>query len=176
MKYAYIQNSVVVDLVQVQPGGIFSPEYAAQFIEVPDDVEIGYLRDGEKFIAPQIDITSIKIQKNIEINEARLSANFSTFPHSGKIFACDQLSRSDIDGTNGFVSLYGALPQGWPGGWKAVDNSYISITSVNDWKAFYSSMFAQGNANFLRAQALKVKLDQATTLQEVQAITWDTAV
>ena len=139
------------------------------------DSRIGDLWDGEKFSHPTIDISQLKAEKNTEINEARLKANFITFTHLSKTFACDQLSRSDIDGTNGFVSLYGALPQGWPGGWKAVDNSYLSITSVNDWKAFYSSMFAQGNTNFLHAQALKVKLEQATTLQEVQAIAWDTA-
>ena len=124
----------------------------------------------------EANLINAKTQKNAEINEARLKANFSTFQHLDKTFACDQLSRSDIDGTNGFVSLYGTLPQGWQGGWKAVDNSYIAITSVNDWKAFYSSMFAQGNANFLHAQSLKTNLEQATTLQEVQAITWDTAV
>lgn len=122
----------------------------------------------------EANLLSAKTQKNAEINEARLKANFSTFKHLDKTFACDQLSRSDIDGTNGFVSLYGSLPPGWPGGWKAVDNSYIPITSVNDWKAFYSSMFTQGNANFLHAQSLKTRLEQATTVQEVQAITWDT--
>lgn len=67
---------------------------------------------------------------------ARNAANFSTFPHAGKAIACDQLSRSDIDGTNGFVSLYGALPPDWPGGWKAVDNTYVPISSVADWEAF----------------------------------------
>ena len=128
------------------------------------------------YLVTEADLSLAKTQKNLEINEARLKANFSTFKHLDKTFACDQLSRSDIDGTNGFVSLYGSLPPGWPGGWKAVDNSYIAITSVNDWKAFYSSMFAQGNANFLHAQSLKTRLEQATTLQEVQAITWDMEV
>lgn len=124
----------------------------------------------------EANLLSAKAQKNAEINEARFKANFSTFQYLDKTFACDQLSRSDIDGTNGFVSLYGTLPQGWPGGWKAVDNSYIAITTVGDWKAFYSSMFAQGNTNFLHAQALKSELEQATTMQEVQAITWDMEV
>lgn len=117
-------------------------------------------------------LLSAKTQKNAEIKEARLKANFSTFKHLDKTFACDQLSRSDIDGTNGFVSLYGALPPGWPGGWKAVDNTYVPISNVDDWKAFYSSMFAAGNANFAKAQALKTQLEAATTPEEVQSITW----
>lgn len=110
--------------------------------------------------------------KNAEINAARLAANFSTFAHGGKQFACDQLSRSDIDGTNGFVSLYGTLPPGWPGGWKAIDNSYAPIATVTDWKAFYASMFAAGNANFAHAQALKALLAAASTADEVAAIHW----
>lgn len=113
-----------------------------------------------------------KTAKNAAINAARLAANFGTFTHGGKVFACDQLSRSDIDGTNGYVALNGALPPGWPGGWKAVDNTYAAITTLAQWKAFYGSMFAAGNANFARAQALKTQLASATTLQQIEGIQW----
>lgn len=117
-------------------------------------------------------LEAVRTAKNGEINAARLAANFSTFPHAGKTFACDQLSRSDIDGTNGYVALYGALPVGWPGGWKAVDNTYTAIADVAAWKAFYSSLFAAGNANFAHAQALKAQLESAQTLADVEAIQW----
>jgi hypothetical protein len=33
-------------------------------------------------------------------------------------------------------------------------------------------MFAAGNANFAKAQALKTQLEAATTAAEVQAIVW----
>lgn len=117
-------------------------------------------------------LATAKEAKNNEINEARLAANFTAFEHAGKMFACDQLSRSDIDGTNGYVALNNALPTGWPGGWKAVDNTYHPITTVDDWKAFYASMFAQGNANFSKAQQLKARLEAATTAAEIAAIQW----
>lgn len=133
---------------------------------------IGDLWDGEVFTPPPVDLVALKAAKNAEINAARLAANFSTFPYADKAIACDQLSRSDIDGTNGFVNLYGTLPPGWPGGWKAVDNTYVPISSVDGWKAFYSSMFAAGNANFAKAQALKTQIEAATTPEEVQSITW----
>lgn len=163
----------IIDAERVINHAEADAEFAASQGWIPaGDSHIGDLWDGEKFSPTIIDLSQLKSEKNTEINEARLKANFSTFQHLSKTFACDQLSRSDIDGTNGFVSLYGSLPPGWPGGWKAVDNTYIAITSVNDWKAFYSGMFAQGNANFLHAQSLKVRLEQATTMQEVQAITW----
>ena len=121
---------------------------------------------------PTVDLAPLKAVKNDEINAARLAANFSTFEHGGKRIACDQLSRSDIDGTNGYVALHGALPVGWPGGWKTVDNSYVPIGDVDAWKSFYGSMFAAGNANFAHAQALKALLAAATTAQEVAAVQW----
>lgn len=125
---------------------------------------------------PVVDLSALKAEKNAEINAARLAANFTTFEHAGKLIACDQLSRSDIDGTNGYVALNGSLPVGWPGGWKAVDNSYVVIADVTAWKAFYASMFAAGNANFARAQALKVMLANAGTPEEIEAITWGSGV
>lgn len=119
------------------------------------------------------DLAGLKEAKDAEINAARLAANFTAFPHAGKLFACDQLSRSDIDGTNGYVSLNGTLPVGWPSGWKAVDGSYVAIATVEDWKGFYASMFAQGNANFAKAQQLKAALAAATTFEQIAAIQWD---
>lgn len=137
----------------------------------------GWLWDGQALTPPPPPtpptLAQLKATKNDEINAARLAANFSHFEHAGKQIACDQLSRSDIDGTNGFVALYGALPPGWPGGWKAIDNTYVAIADVAAWKAFYASMFAAGNANFARAQALKDALAAATTAEEVAAIGWD---
>lgn len=173
MKHAYIQNNTVLQVLRVPPETIYSPEMAVQFVECGDDVEVGWSRDGDSFMPPPGPaLADLKAAKNDEINSARLAANFSTFQHAGKAIACDQLSRSDIDGTNGFVALYGSLPPGWPGGWKAVDNTYVPIASVNDWKAFYASMFAAGNANFAKAQALKAQLDAATTAEQVAAIVW----
>jgi hypothetical protein len=118
-------------------------------------------------------LDDLKALKNDEINAARLRANQTSFWHAGKEVACDALSRSDIDATNGYVGLYGALPEGWPGGWKARDNSYLLIADVAAWKAFFSSMFAQGNANFARAQQLKAELASAATPEQIAAITWE---
>lgn len=119
-----------------------------------------------------VDLVPLKAQKNTEINEARLAANYTSFTHAGKAIACDTLSRSDIDGTNGYVSLNGTLPPGWPGGWKTLDNSYVAISDVAGWKSFYLSMFATGNANFAKAQTLKAQLAAATTAAQINAINW----
>ena len=46
MKYAYIESGVVVEVVRVNPFGIFNTGYASKFMEVPDEVEPGWLVDG----------------------------------------------------------------------------------------------------------------------------------
>lgn len=117
-------------------------------------------------------LAAAKAAKNEAINAARLAANRTTFTHGGKVFACDELSRGDIDGINGFVALNSAMPPGWPGGWKAVDNTYLPVPDVDAWKAFYGSMVAAGNANFAHAQTLKAALAEATTTAEINAIVW----
>lgn len=128
--------------------------------------------EAEAIRNPLPTLADLKTAKNTEINAWRLKANRSTFTHAGKLFACDELSRSDIDGANGMIANLGAMPPGWPGGWKAVDNTVLPIATVADWKAFYGSMFASGNANFVRAQDLKTALAAATTAAQVAAIVW----
>lgn len=117
-------------------------------------------------------LDELKTAKNAEINAARLTANRGTFTHAGKTFACDDLSRGDIETTNGEIGNQGVIPVGWPGGWKAIDNTYIAIADVVAWKDFYSSMFSAGNANFAISQDLKARLVAATTADGVAAIAW----
>ena len=121
---------------------------------------------------PTPTLDELKAAKNAEINQERATANTSTFAHGGKVFSCDQLSRSDIDGVNGYVAIYGALPPGFPGAWKAMDNTYLPIADVEAWKVFYTAMVAQGAANFAHAQELKAQLAAATTPEAVAAIVW----
>lgn len=123
-------------------------------------------------IPPAPSLDDLKAAKNAEINAARSAANISTFTHAGKAFACDALSRSDIDGVTGYVALYAAMPPNFSGTWKAVDNSYYPIADVAAWKEFYASMVATGAANFQHAQQLKAQLAEAATAEEVAAIAW----
>lgn len=115
-------------------------------------------------------IASARSAKNLQINTWRLTKNKTAFTYAGKLIACDDLSRSDIDAANNEISNLGGLPSGWPGGWKTVDNTYVVIDSVATWKLFYSAMFNQGNANFAAAQAYKSQLSAATTLAQIAAV------
>lgn len=114
-----------------------------------------------------------KAAKNNQINEWRSEANQTYFTHLGKQVACDALSRSDIDAVAGSISLTGAFPAGFPGAWKAMDNSYIVLANINAFKDMYSSMTLQGTVNFGHSQTLKADLAAATTLAQVNALTWE---
>lgn len=114
-------------------------------------------------------LLDMKAAKNAAINEARLRANRTHFMFQGKQIRTDEASFMDIMGAHGDW-VTGQTPANWPGGWKAVDNSYVAIPDQATWMAFYRSMVAQGTANFVHAQALKAQLDAATTPAEVDAV------
>lgn len=148
---------------------VWSPDGELSFGPLATDAE----RQAVQALISALDpLVGLKSDKNAEINAARAAANISTFAHDGNAFSCDPLSRSDIDGVNGYVALYGALPPAFPGAWKAADNSYYLIADVAAWKAFYASMVATGAANFMHAQTLKIQLAAATTPEAVAAIVW----
>lgn len=119
-----------------------------------------------------LDLDVAKAMKNTEINSARLAANTGSFAYLGKQIACDTLSRGDIDGANGYISLMGAFPDSWIGAWKAVDNSFISITTIDEWKSLYAAMVDQGAKNFAHSEALKKMVADATTTDQVMAVSW----
>lgn len=127
-------------------------------------------------LAPEViasNLAAAKIAKNAQINEWRAQANQTSFTHSGKQIACDALSRSDIDAVAGSIALSGAFPVGFPGAWKAMDNTYLMLPDVDAFKAMYASMTLQGTINFGQSQTLKTALAAATTIAEVNAIAWE---
>lgn len=153
--------------------GEFAAELSTSFPGFPREMYKNLKFISGNFVVEDIrTLEEAKADKNNEINDARLAANQSYFVWSGKQIACDMLSRSDIDGVNGTVALTGALPVGWPGGWKAIDNTILSIPDVATWRSFYGAMVTTGMLNFQHSQALKATLAAATTIEEVDAISW----
>lgn len=140
------------------------------------DTEVPYLVNGEVVWVETATLDELRQQKNDEINACRELVNSSTFIFKEKAIRCKPLDRGDIDATNGYVALFGAFPEGWPGGWKAVDNSYVDVSTVDDWKAFYKAMVDTGNANFKYAQQLKFRLASAETPEQIAAIKWETPI
>lgn len=117
-------------------------------------------------------IAQAKASRKADINVWRVQADMSYFEFDGRQIAVDEASMRRILGTSAMVALLGTFPEGWPGAWKAMDNSYVSIPDVATWNALVAAMSAQGAANFAKQQQLKALVDEAVTLSEVDAITW----
>ena len=124
---------------------------------------------AEAWVDPRT-LEQVRAAKNEAINRARLRANQSHFTFAGKQIAVDPLSRGDIDGAHGAWLMSGGPPPGWPGGWKAIDNTYVPITDMATWGQFYGAMVATGTANFNHAQQLKAQLAAAPTIAEAEAV------
>lgn len=117
-------------------------------------------------------LAELQAARRAYINASRLAANQTYFTHEGKQIAADALSRGDIDGINGQVANTGDFPAGWPGAWKCLDNTWLPVTTIAQWKALYTSMVNQGTANFAHAQALKGQIDATTAPEQVAAVVW----
>lgn len=118
------------------------------------------------------ELAPVKASKILQINQWRAAANKTFFTYSGKQIACDDLSRSDIDAVAGSISLTGSFPAGFPGAWKAMDNSYIMLPDIDAFKSMYAAMTAQGTTNFGHSQSLKAAVAAAQTVAEVNAVVW----
>lgn len=158
-----------------------SPEHYQNYILVDANVRANWplyransQRDGVELIPIVIDLDALKRVKNVQINQWRADANLTSFVHLGKQIACDALSRSDIEGVAGNISLMGSFPAGFPNAWKAMDNTYIQLPTVAAFKDMYASMTAQGTTNFARSLQLKTMLSSAQSVQEIDAIKWET--
>jgi hypothetical protein len=71
MKHVFIRDGVVTDIARVDPFSIFSPAYAAQFVEAPDEVEQFWVWDGSTFAPPPPppDLTAqeVRAQRNTRL-------------------------------------------------------------------------------------------------------------
>ena len=118
-------------------------------------------------------LSDLKARKCAEITKAKINANMDSFLFGGKKIAVDDASFREMQSTNGFVALNNEMPSGWPGGWKAVDNTYVIIADAAAWRTFYNTMVQAGLSNFNKSQALKLVLENATTAEQIQAVEWE---
>ena len=126
----------------------------------------------ESSLSPAEALAKAKLEKNLQINTWRETANKTSFTFAGKQIAVDDLSTKDILFANAEINNRSALPANWVGGWKTLDNSFVAIPTIDAWRDFISAMYGQGVVNFGRSQQLKAQLAAATTLAEVEAIVW----
>jgi hypothetical protein len=162
------QTSQFVSGVRYPPGGYVLDDVYYALPEQPSPNHV-FNYTTKQWEDPRT-LADLKAAKNQAINLARAAANSSFFMFQGKRIAVDQLSRSDIDAAHGSILMLQALPPGWPGAWKSMDNEFVLIPDVATWGQFYGTMVATGTANFNHAQTLKAQLAAASTPAEVEAV------
>lgn len=113
-----------------------------------------------------------KIAKGAEINAARRAALSGLFTWRGHQISHDDEARSNIESTSSYISSSGALPPGWPGYWKAEDNTLVPLTTLADWQDFLAARTARGTAIFSYSEQMKAQILAAQTIAEVDAVTW----
>ena len=172
-KYRIVATGEVV--AQNKLGAHF-PNTAANWNKDLAPELVDFLGLEEVLVIPpsQTDVMTAAVAKKLaDINRWREEANWTSFTYAGKLISCDRLSRGDIDGVNGSVTLTGAFPPGFPNAWKTEDNSYVPIPDIATWKLFYMSMVSQGSLNFMRSEQLKAIVnDPEVTLEQLEALTW----
>lgn len=117
-------------------------------------------------------LSQAKLSKKADITQARINADLSYFEFGGKRIAVDDASMRQIGVTCNCLAETGEFPAQWPGGWKAIDNSYVAIADRATWAEFIRAMGAQGGANFAKQQTLKAQVDVCTNLSQIAAINW----
>jgi hypothetical protein len=119
-------------------------------------------------------LAELKLSKRAEITAARLAADSDHFTYQGKEIKTADKDMFDLLVADARISKCadGEMPPNWPGGWKAIDNTYLPITSKEAWNAFFIAAYDKGVINFLHSQQLKRQLDDVTTPEEMAAITW----
>jgi hypothetical protein len=130
-------------------------------------------RDGAVVWEETATLEELKAAKRAEITRERLAADADHFMYQDKAIRTADKDMIDLFSTNGYVALFGEFDASWPGGWKTIDNSYLPIATVDEWKPFYKAMYCTGIANFRKSQELKAAIDAATTAEQVNSITWN---
>lgn len=119
MKHAYIINGVAVEVVSSDPHMLFVPHYAAQFVQVPDDVEPGWVQDvNGDWSAPTP--VAAAVPQSVTMRQARLAllstnllANvqpaINSLPEPDKTKAQIEWEYSNaLERNNAFVATLGA--------------------------------------------------------------------
>lgn len=117
-------------------------------------------------------VAQLKLRKRAEITADRIAADEDHFMYQGKKIKTGDKDMSDIAVTAGYVALFGRLSPKWPGGWKAVDDTYVRIDTVDEFRTFYEAMYDAGITNFMWSQELKARLEMAATPEEVRLLKW----
>lgn len=124
--------------------------------------------------AKEIHIGNLKKAKNAEINMAWKMDNQSSFNFHGKEVKIDDSIIVEFKLIDSAFNICDGAPPYWPIGYKAMDNTWIPISTLGEWREFYLAFYTHRAKNFLKAQDLKVRLndEECNTPARIKSIKW----
>lgn len=169
MKYAYTQDNTVAQVLRVPPTNIYAPEFAAQFVECPDEVEVGWLWDGGVFSAPALDpLIERQAAAWERIKAERDRRKFAGVKVGTDWFHCDTDSRGQWErmvnrvNTQGLVDSAGYTIGGQPVPWKTMTGSFVILTAGKI-RAVVDAVELQEAMIFGRAEMHRLAMEASST-------------
>ena len=169
MKYAYIVSGVVNDTCQVDPFGIFSPDYAEQFVQAPDGVEPGWFFDGAKFTPPSAPSrAAVVAAKWSAVKAERDRRKWLGVKVGANWFHSDDSSRIQ---QLGLVMLGANIPAGLQ--WKTLTRTGSVFVSMTQALAggIFQGMLQSDTAVFAAAEMHRVAIEASATPESYNILT-----
>jgi len=131
----------------------------------------GMVEATEEQINPLGNTQAAKIAAIDLAYSAAVTANISFTTEAGEnaIFQADENSQKVLSDSAQGYDMVGTVPAGFF--WRSADNKPVTFT-LADLKGLYQAILNRGWMEFQKRTALKEDIAEATTIAEVQAITW----
>lgn len=123
----------------------------------------------ESHINPKPTLEEAKERKNAELTRLCLQHIDSGFEFDGHVYDSDERSQTNIIGTANAVQAGLPLPEGFS--WRTKDNQNVPFDSQKV-IALGAALLAHVNTQYSISWWLKEQVAQATTVDDVETITW----
>ena len=124
MKYAHITNGIVDFACENNPVNLFASSYAAEFITAPDDVQPGWLYDGNTFTVPEK--TPEQLREEAKAARASAVAAITVTTAAGNTFDGDETSQTRM--SRAILVLSTGAAESVP--WVLANNTVIQATAA----------------------------------------------
>ena len=156
--------------VEAVKDGAFACGLTLDSIEQTDK-EVITAWDGKMYFKgeePNRPLYDLKLMKREEINKARDEAEQGGFEYMNKIFDSDQVSAQRISMAAQAMAL---APEGTTITWTCQDNTTIDLTA-QELVGLVVALAEWSNTCHKKATALKVKIEEAKSEEELNKISW----
>jgi hypothetical protein len=169
MKALILKNTVVQ--IELEEFPVAQP---MTWVECANDVDVGWIYDGESFSAPTSEsktLEDLKSLKRTYINQSRDLEETGGFEYLGKILDSDERSSLRITMAAMTARLSLDAEQPFSIDWTTKDNSILTL-DVYQTLEMPKALAIHGLTGHGKAKYLKGLVDNATSPEELESIIW----